>query len=68
MTAYQVQQLYLAGLIDDENARILIREALRTEGRVGTGAGQISEDNLDRHIGLLFQSMVDAKGRGEQQS
>ena len=66
LTDYFIQQLYISGLIDDANARRLLGMWLRSEGRVGTGGGQITEDNLDRHIGLLFQPMIDAKGRGEE--
>jgi len=66
MTLFQIKQLYLSGLIDDANALILIREALRTEGRVGTGAGQIPEGNLEQQIAVVFQPMIDAKKSGEQ--
>ena len=66
LTTVQIQQLYLGGYLSEEAARTLIGAALRAEGRVGTGGGQITEDNLDRHIGLLFQPMIDAKNRGEQ--
>jgi hypothetical protein len=66
MNLSNIQQLYLAGLINDDQARRLIEASLSAEGRVGGGPGQLRDETLERHIGVLFSTMLEAKERGDK--
>jgi hypothetical protein len=66
MNLSNIQQLYLAGMINDDQARRLIESVLSAEGRVGAGQGQLRDEALDSHIGALFSTMLEAKERGDK--